>query len=62
MIEREYYQASMNDSLGNDNRTIVLYTSFQGSPYSIENSKVIDHMRENLTAYADTSGDGMPRS
>ncbi len=59
MIEREYYQASMNDSLGNDNRTIVLYTSFKDSPYSIENSKVIDHMRENLTAYADMSGDGI---
>ncbi len=58
MIEREYYQASMNDSLGKDNRTIVMYTSFLGSPYSIENSKVIDHIRANLTAYAETSGQG----
>jgi RND superfamily putative drug exporter len=59
MIEREYYRAGMNDSLGNDNRTIVLSTSFQGSPYSVENSKVIDNIRANLTAYAGMSDDGI---
>ncbi len=58
MIEREYYRTSMNDSLGNDDRTIALYTSFHGSPYSIENSHVIDHLRSNLSAYADGSGTG----
>jgi len=58
LIEREYYRTSMNDSLGNDDRTIALYTSFRGSPYSIENSQVIDHIRSNLTAYAGTSGTG----
>jgi RND superfamily putative drug exporter len=58
LIEREYYRTSMNDSLGNDDRTIALYTSFHGSPYSIENSHVIDHIRSNLTAYADASGTG----
>jgi len=55
LVEREYYQSSMNDSLGNDGRTIALYTSFQGSPYSIGNSQVIDHIRSNLSAYASTS-------
>jgi RND superfamily putative drug exporter len=58
MIEREYYRTSMDDSLGNDDRTIALYTSFRGSPYSVENSLVIDHIRSNLTAYADESGTG----
>ncbi|HEY3274610.1 MAG TPA: MMPL family transporter [Methanocella sp.] len=56
LIEREYYRTSMNDSLGNDDRTIALYTSFHGSPYSIENSHVIDHIRSNVTAYAAESG------
>jgi RND superfamily putative drug exporter len=58
MIEREYYRTTMNDSLGNDDRTIALYTSFHGSPYSIENSQVIDHIRSNLTAYVGASGTG----
>jgi RND superfamily putative drug exporter len=58
LIEREHYRASMNDSLGNDDRTIALYTSFRGSPYSIENSQVIDHIRSNLTAHADDTGAG----
>jgi RND superfamily putative drug exporter len=59
MIEREYYQTSMDDNLGNDGRTITLYTSFRGSPYSIENSHVIDHIRSNLTAYAAAADDGV---
>lgn len=58
VIEREYYQESMNDSLGNDGRTIALYVSFRGSPYSVENSHVIDHIRANLSAYAASSGEG----
>ncbi|OPY30574.1 MAG: bifunctional preprotein translocase subunit SecD/SecF [Methanocella sp. PtaU1.Bin125] len=58
LIEREYYESGMKDRLGNDNRTIVLHTSFLGSPYSVENSKVIEHIRENMTAYAEASGEG----
>jgi RND superfamily putative drug exporter len=46
----------MNESLGNDNRTVVLYASFKGSPYSEENMKAIDEIRAELAEYGTEAG------
>ncbi|WP_424358234.1 efflux RND transporter permease subunit [Methanocella sp. MCL-LM] len=56
MTEREYYKSYMNESLGTDNQTVVLYASFKGSPYSEENMQSIDVIRAELAEYSATTG------
>ncbi|HMK46561.1 MAG TPA: MMPL family transporter [Methanocella sp.] len=59
IVERGYYQSYMNDSLGNDNKTAVLYASFKGSPYSENNMKAIDNIRSELSNYTQGEGKGV---
>jgi len=59
VIERGYYKSYMNDSLGNDNRTVVMYASFIGSPYSTENMKAIDELRAELATFDKSDGTGI---
>ena len=56
MIEREYYKAYMNESLGADNRTIAMYASMKGSPYSIESQAAIEGVRAELARYGSEAG------
>ncbi|CAJ36193.1 MMPL family transporter [Methanocella arvoryzae] len=56
MTEKEYYRSYMTDSLGNDDRTVVLYASFKGSPYSDENMQSVDEIRAKLADYTAATG------
>jgi putative drug exporter of the RND superfamily len=44
-IERQYYDQYMNNSTGLDDRTTLIYASFNGSPYSNTASQAIQEMR-----------------
>jgi RND superfamily putative drug exporter len=48
------FMANLQSSVGQDNRTTLIYASFTGSPYANEAYDAIDEMRSSLGAYADS--------
>gem|GEM_PF-6177467 len=46
--EQAAYMSNLNASVGQDDRTTIIYASFTGSPYSNDAFKAIDDMRSTL--------------
>ncbi|MDI6896673.1 efflux RND transporter permease subunit [Methanocella conradii] len=56
--EKEFYEGYMNDSIGADGRTTLIYVAFNGSPFSLSSQKAIDEIKEKLKAYQASEGAG----
>jgi RND superfamily putative drug exporter len=56
--EKEFYESYMNDSVGLDGRTTLIYVAFNGSPFSLGSQKAIDEIKEKLKAYQSSEGAG----
>ncbi|AFC99082.1 putative drug exporters of the RND superfamily [Methanocella conradii HZ254] len=56
--EKEFYEDYMNDSIGADGRTTLIYVAFNGSPFSLSSQKAIDEIKEKLKAYQASEGAG----
>jgi RND superfamily putative drug exporter len=52
------FMTNLKSSVGQDNRTTLIYASFTGSPYANEAYKAIDDMRSTLNEYASGAGQG----
>ncbi len=57
-IDQKLYESYMDNNLGSDGRTTVVYVAFDGSPYSAGAFQAIDHLRENLSAFQASAGAG----
>ncbi|WP_174591823.1 MMPL family transporter [Methanocella conradii] len=56
--EKEFYEGYMNDSIGADGRTTLIYVAFNGSPFSLSSQKAIDEIKDKLKAYQAGEGAG----
>ncbi|MGA9142095.1 MAG: efflux RND transporter permease subunit [Methanocella sp.] len=56
--EQATFMANLKSSVGQDNRTTIIYASFTGSPYANEAYKAIDNMRSTLDEYTNGAGQG----
>jgi RND superfamily putative drug exporter len=52
------FAGNLKSSVGQDNRTTLIYASFTGSPYANEAYKAIDDMRSTLKDYSNGAGQG----
>jgi putative drug exporter of the RND superfamily len=52
------FMNNMGSSVGQDNRTTLIYASFAGSPYANEAYEAIDDMRSGLKDYSNGDGQG----
>jgi RND superfamily putative drug exporter len=52
------FASNLKSSVGQDNRTTLIYASFTGSPYANEAYDAIDEMRSTLADYANGAGQG----
>ncbi len=52
------FASNLKSSVGQDNRTTLIYASFTGSPYANEAYKAIDDMRSTLKDYSNGDGQG----
>jgi RND superfamily putative drug exporter len=52
------FASNLKSSVGQDNRTTIIYASFTGSPYANDAYKAIDEMRSTLGDYANGAGQG----
>jgi RND superfamily putative drug exporter len=56
--EQAAFASNLKSSVGQDNRTTLIYASFTGSPYANEAYKAVDSMRSTLGDYAKDAGQG----
>jgi Predicted drug exporters of the RND superfamily len=56
--EQAAFMTNLQQSVGVDNRTTLIYASFAGSPYANEAYDAIDEMRSTLEGYSNGAGAG----
>ncbi len=56
--EQATFAGNLKSSVGQDNRTTLIYASFTGSPYANEAYKAVDDMRSTMKDYANGAGQG----